>query len=152
VLKKTRSTYRPGKLGWIKVKARQTAEYIIAGITGSLTRPGSLLLGRYDRHGVLRYLTQTHPLRANQRAEVAGIRPMTFQGLGSGHAWPCPLPGAWSVDLTSRDPVLYLQVEPTLVAEIETDIAADGVFGKPRHRSTFLRTRPDLHPDEITKL
>jgi hypothetical protein len=104
----------------------------------------------------LEYLTspeaQTHQLHPGQRREVAGLRPMAFQGPGSGHPWPCPLPGAWSVDPTDRRPVPYTPVEPTLVAEVEADIAADGPFAKPRHRTKLLRARPDLHPDEIATL
>jgi hypothetical protein len=41
-------------------ETRTTAEYIVGGVTGTLGRPTSLLLGRLDSAGRLRYLGQTH--------------------------------------------------------------------------------------------
>ena len=71
---------------------------------------------------------------------------------GSGHPWPCPLPAAWTSQLGAREPLPYTQVEPSLVAEIDSDIATDGPFDRPRHPTRMLRTRPDLHPDDIAHL
>jgi hypothetical protein len=124
-------------------------EFVIGGVTGGLTQPDSLLLGRFDERGVFRFLTQTHPLRAAQRRELAGLQVMVFQGAGSGHPWPCPLPASWSLDLTDRKPVLYTQVELDLVAEVESEVAVAGPFGKRRHRCKLVRIRPDLHPSDI---
>jgi ATP-dependent DNA ligase len=155
VVKKVDSPYRPGKLGggWVKVRARSTTEMVIGGITGTIAFPNSLLLGRYDRRGVLRYLTQTHPIKAAQRQDLAHLlRPMAFQGDGSGHPWPRPLPSAWSVDLTDRRPLPYLQVEPLLVAEIDVDVATDGPVNRQRHRSRHVRVRPELDPTDVETL
>jgi hypothetical protein len=125
---------------------------IIGGVTGSLADPTSLLLGRLDRGGVLRFLTHTLPLRAAQRRELTGLQRTVFRGCGSGHPWPCPIPASWIGHLTGRQPLPYLPVEPTLVAEIDTDIATDGPFDRPRHPTRMLRIRPDLHPDDIARL
>ena len=111
-----------------------------------------MLLGRLDRRGVLRFLTHTHRLRAQQRRELAGLQPMAFQGDGSGHPWPCPLPAAWTNPLGGRTPLPFTQVEPTLVVEIDTDISTDGPLDRPRHPTRMLRVRPDLHPDDIARL
>jgi ATP-dependent DNA ligase len=93
VVKRAAGRYQPGSPGGVKVRARDTADYVIGGVTGSLARPGSLLVGRYDRHGVLRFTGVTHPLKADQRREVAAVlQAMVFQGEGAGHPWPCPLP------------------------------------------------------------
>ncbi|WP_426513180.1 hypothetical protein ACPPVO_22685 [Dactylosporangium sp. McL0621] len=54
--------YEPGRPGWVKVKTRSTAEAIVVGVTGSLSAPGVLLLGRYDAAGRLRYVGQTMPI------------------------------------------------------------------------------------------
>jgi ATP-dependent DNA ligase len=149
LVKRADSCYRPGKAGWVKVRAKDTADYIVGGVTGSLVGPGSLLLGPYDRHDTLRFVNQMHPLKADQRREVTALlRGMVFQG-DAGHPWPCPLPAAWSVDLADRQPTAYVPVDPTLVAEVEVDMAVDGPFGKARHRCWFVRLRPDLHPRDV---
>lgn len=150
VAKNPAAPYTPGKAGWVKIKSRCSEEYILGGVTGTAQHPNSLLLGRLDAHGRLRFLAQTHPIRATQRAEVGEmLRPMAFRGDGSGHPWPLPLPAAWSVDLTDRRPVHYLQVEPTVVVEVETDVARDGPLGRVRHRVRHLRVRADLAVTDV---
>jgi ATP-dependent DNA ligase len=154
VIKKAASQYRPGRAdGWTKVRARQTTEYVIGGVTGSLERPTSLLLGRYDRHGVLRHVGQSHPLRVDlRRTFAASLRGMLFQGERSGHPWPCPLPANWSAELSDRNPLPYVPVEPTLVAEVEQDTATDGPFGRLRHRAAVVRPRLDLRPADLDRI
>jgi hypothetical protein len=44
---------------------------MIGGVTGTLAWPISLLLGRHDSRGVLRYAGQTQPIRAEQRRDLA---------------------------------------------------------------------------------
>lgn len=119
-------------------------------MTNTLTQPESLLLGRLDQRGVLRFVAHTHALTATaQRALTGLLTPMAFQGDGSGHPWPSPLPAAWSPDPINRQPVHYVQVEPDLVVEVEVDVARDGPLGAFRHRSTLLRPRADLTPTDI---
>jgi ATP-dependent DNA ligase len=148
VVKPVHSRYQPGRTGWTKTRTRQTADFLIAGVTGTRTRPVTLLLGRYDRHGVLRYVAHTHPLSAGHRRELApALRTPVFQG--AGHPWPCPLPAGWTGDLTDRQPLPYLPVEPDLVAEVLVDTAVDGPLGRARHRVTHHRLRLDLRPGDI---
>jgi hypothetical protein len=78
------------------------------------------------------------------------LRGLPFQGNASGHPWPCPLPAAWSAGLSGTEPLPFTPVEPTLVAEVETDTARDGPHGFIRHRCRYLRLRLDLHPRDIT--
>lgn len=149
VVKNPAARYIPGKLAWTKVRSRTTTDYVIGGVVGSHRNPTSLLLGRYDQHQMFRYVAHTHPLKADQRREIARLlQPMVFQG-DTGHPWPQPLPAAWSLDLGDRQPLPYIQVEPTLVAEVEVDTAQDGPFGKARHRVWHVRARPDLHPRDV---
>lgn len=149
VVKNPLATYVPGKIGWSKVRSKNTADYILAGVTGSHRNPTALLLGRYDQHQTLRYVAHTHPLKAGQRREVAALlQPMVFQG-DLGHPWPQPLPPAWSLNLGDRQPLPYVQVEPTLVAEVLQDTAVDGPFAKARHLVWHVRVRPDLHPRDV---
>lgn len=124
---------------------------VIGGVTGTLTHPSSLLLGRFDHHGRLRYLSQTNPITAAHRRDLTGLlQPMAFQGEGSGHPWPWPLPAAWSIDLADRQPLRYVPVEPALVAEIDVDVAQDGPVGRFRHRTRYVRLRADLIASDVS--
>lgn len=152
VVKNPLAKYLPGKIGWTKIRTRSTQDYLIGGVTGSHRNPATLLLGRYDRHQIFRYVAHTHLLKADQRREMASLlQPMVFQG-DNGHPWPQPLPAGWSLDLTERQPLPYVQVEPVLVAEVEQDVAQDGPFGKARHRVWHVRVRPDLHPRDVVRI
>jgi hypothetical protein len=123
---------------------------VIGGITGTLAWPISLLLGHYDNRGVLRYAGQTQPIRADQRRDLAAaLRAVPFQGAGSGHPWPCPLPATWSTGMSGREPLSFTPVEGTLVAEVEVDTALDGAFGRIRHLCRHVRIRLDLHPQDL---
>lgn len=42
-------------------------------MTGRVTAPSTLLLGRYDACGRLRFIAQTAPLSATARREVGGL-------------------------------------------------------------------------------
>jgi ATP-dependent DNA ligase len=142
VIKGWPGRYLPGRAGsWRKVKVRQTVEMVIGGCTGSVRQPEALLLGRYDEHGRLRYLAQTHKLNARQRHELAGLlQPARSKGNEGGHPWPSPLPANWSLNLTDRHPLQYIPVEPKVVAEVEIDVAT-GPGGRPRHLARHIRTR-----------
>lgn len=56
-----------------KFRARATTEAIIGGVTGSIRNPDTLLLGRFDRRGRLRYTGRTHPLTTHQRGELTRL-------------------------------------------------------------------------------
>jgi ATP-dependent DNA ligase len=150
VMKPVTSRYRPGEPLWTKVRARDTAEFIIGGVTGALDRPVTLLLGRFDARGTFRFVGQTHPVRAEARHDVAdALRGLPFRGPGAGHPWPCPLPAGWTGNFADREPVAFIPVEPTVVAEVEVDTALDGPFGRLRHRGRLVRIRLDLHPNDV---
>jgi ATP-dependent DNA ligase len=149
VIKTLQGRYLPGRAGWQKVKHRRTVEMVIGGCTGTLTHPTALLLGRYDHHGRLRYLTQTHPLTPVQQRELAGLLTPTGPPGHAHHPWPAPLPATWSLTFADRQPLPYLQVQPTLVAEVELDTAT-GPAGRPRHLAHHVRVRADLLPDQLT--
>ncbi|MFI0793043.1 ATP-dependent DNA ligase [Micromonospora rubida] len=143
VVKDLAGRYTPGRQGWLKLKSRTTTEAVIGGVTGSLAAPGSLLLGRFDARGRLRYVARTHQLGAARHRDITGmLRP----ALGA-HPWPVPLPAAWTGQLADRLPVPYTRVEPTVVAEVEVDVAYE--HGRWRHHSRFLRIRAELEPAEV---
>ncbi|MEV1287848.1 ATP-dependent DNA ligase [Micromonospora sp. NPDC049679] len=149
VAKGASGRYLPGRRGWLKYRHRTTTEAIIGGVTGQLGQPETLLLGRYDAQGRLRYTGRSHPLRAAQRRELI---PLLLPGAAqtTGHPWPQPLPAAWSGQLPHPEPLPYHQVPPVLVAEISVDTAFEQ--HRWRHRVHHLRIRMDLGVDDVPPL
>ncbi|WP_212991658.1 ATP-dependent DNA ligase [Actinoplanes auranticolor] len=77
VVKDLDGLYRPGRVGWWKLKRRVTTEAIIGGIIGAVDDPRVLLLGRLDAWGRLRYVARTVPLTLSQQQ---GDRPNAHCG------------------------------------------------------------------------
>jgi ATP-dependent DNA ligase len=137
VIKDLDGRYR--RTGWWKFKLRVTAEAIVGGVAET-----SLLLGRFDRDGRLRYVGRTGPLTVPQRREVAELA--TPIEPGGSHPWPQPLPASWS-RFDRGDPVTYQPVRPLLVAEFDADPAYES--GRWRHSVRYLRIRSDLGPADV---
>jgi ATP-dependent DNA ligase len=144
--------YTPGRRGWLKAKTKRHSAAIVGGVTGSVSAPETVLLGRFDAHGRLRFVGRTHPLTAAQQRELAPAlarSPQRRRG-GIDHPWPQPLPGGWSGHFQKPEPLRYVQVEPTVVADIEADIAMDR--HRWRHLVHYLYRRPDLSPYDVPLL
>ncbi|MEU5526261.1 ATP-dependent DNA ligase [Micromonospora chersina] len=147
VVKRRDGRYEPGRRGWQKVRAHRTVETLVGGVTGPVTDPDTLLVGRCDDRGRLRYLGRTHPLHRRQRRELAGLlRPAAAQG----HPWPEPLPGGWTGQLNPAPPLPYTPVRHDLVVEVEADTAYE--HGRWRHRVRHLRPRLDLAAGDLPVL
>ncbi|MFJ3161382.1 hypothetical protein [Streptomyces kanasensis] len=73
VLKALNQRHRPGARdrAWTKNRRRDTTETIIGVITGTLTRPQLLTLGRHDPTGCLRPIGRTVPLRPDAARQLA---------------------------------------------------------------------------------
>ncbi|MER5775505.1 hypothetical protein ABT144_14645 [Streptomyces sp. NPDC002039] len=71
VIKGMSRRYRPGARAWTKIRRRGTTEAIIGAITGTLTRPQLLILGRHDQSGRLHGIGRTVPLRPDAARLVA---------------------------------------------------------------------------------
>lgn len=71
VSKRMAGRYEPGRRDWSKFRTRIVTEAIIGGVTGSIGRPETVLLGRFDRRGRLRYTDRSHPLTTDQRPALA---------------------------------------------------------------------------------
>ncbi|MFF3728570.1 hypothetical protein ACFYYM_40205 [Streptomyces erythrochromogenes] len=71
LVKPLNGRYLPGYRGWTKIRRRDTTEAIVGAITGTLTRPQLLVLGRHDQHGRLRPVGRTVPLRPDAARQVA---------------------------------------------------------------------------------
>jgi ATP-dependent DNA ligase len=144
--------YTPGRRGWLKYRVRATAEAIIGGVTGTLTQPETLLLGRLDATDRLRYTGRTGRLTTAQQSELAPLlasAPPARSG-GIAHPWPQPLPASWIGQLDHPQPLLYWQVQPTVVAEIYVDTAFE--HHRWRHPVRYLRVRSEMSVYDVPLL
>ncbi|MFD4923009.1 ATP-dependent DNA ligase [Streptomyces goshikiensis] len=141
VVKGQAQRYLPGYRGWTKIRRRDTTETVIGAVTGALTRPQLLVLGRHDQAGRLRAVGRTVPLRPEQARQVAEH----LAPAGSGHPWTgVKFAAAWG----SRDVLDAILVRPDLVAEVSADRAIDrgGVF---RHPLRCNRLRLDVTVEDV---
>lgn len=83
VAKPMGAPYLMGRRGWTKIKRRDTSEAVVGAITGTLTRPQLLVLGRHDTGGRLRTVGRTTTLRPEQARQVAGH----LAPADPGHPW-----------------------------------------------------------------
>ncbi|NJP34296.1 ATP-dependent DNA ligase [Micromonospora sp. HSS6-12] len=152
VSKRRDGRYEPGRRGWWKYRTHITTEAIVGGVTGSIHDPDSALLARFDRHGHLRYTGRTHPLTDAQRTELAEmLSPVRPPRRGAvAHPWPEPLPASWSGQLERPEPLPYVQVDPTVVVEIDADVAFE--HQRWRHRVRYARARPDVAVHDVPLL
>ncbi|MEV6781165.1 ATP-dependent DNA ligase [Streptomyces sp. NPDC051098] len=143
VAKGSEQPYLPGRRGWFKIKARDTAEAIVGAVTGPVARPNMLLLGRYTRGGRLRLVARTTHLPLALRDEIGPL----LTPAGPGHPW-------WKTRLTvtwgSREPLSFTCVEPENVVEFLGDTAIDA--GRWRHAVRTQRLRGDLTPEDVDQI
>lgn len=144
VFKRLDDVYRPSVRGWQKYKVRETTEAIVGAVTGSLTDPRTLLLGRYDAENSLQYVGRTTNLARTAGAVVAGLLSPAWRG----HPWT-----GWSFSAGwgSRETLNVTLVEPELVVEVGVDVARDA-SGRWRHPTRLYRARSDLSPAEAPRL
>ncbi|MFD3779460.1 ATP-dependent DNA ligase [Streptomyces sp. NPDC058612] len=141
VVKGRSQRYVPGYRGWTKIRRRDTTEAVVGAVTGALTRPQLLILGRHDQAGRLRAVGRTVPLRPEQARQVAE----RLAPAGPGHPWTgVKFAAAWG----SRDALDAILVRPELIAEVSADRAIDrgGVF---RHPLRFNRLRLDVTVEDV---
>jgi len=152
VIKPLAGPYQPGRRGWRKLRQRHTTEAIVGGVTGTVERADTLLLGRFDAGGRLRYAGRTGPLSAAQRGGVAAA--LTPAGPrrsgGVNHPWPRPLPTGWAGRFDASGPLEYRQVAPAVVVEIRVDAAYE--HARWRHAVRFVRIREDLAVTDVPLL
>jgi ATP-dependent DNA ligase len=137
--------YRSGERdGMVKVKRQRTADCVVGGFRYASKGGGvgSLLLGLYDRSGLLNHVGFTSSLRAEERkgltARLEGlIQPPGFTGRAPGG------PSRWSTERSTE----WQPLAPKLVVEVGYDHVSGGRF---RHGTRFLRWRPDKRPAQCT--
>ncbi len=144
VAKRADQGYLAGVRGWLKIKTYTTTEVIIGGVTGSLDRPESLILGRIrSSDGQLRIAGRSTDLHPAESAAIATV----IEAAGMNHPWPAELPPSWH----DREARAYIRLVPAVVAEVRVDVATGGGGAADhwRHRLRFLRLRSDLSPSDV---
>lgn len=142
VFKDRERRYQSGRQrSWLKYKPRTSTEAIVAAISGSVERPSSLLLGRYDRFGRLRFVGRTTSL---PRATAAVLGAALAPGPDD-HPWAgLRFRATWGASADLRATL----VVPSLVVEVDADVARDPT-GRLRHPVPFRRVRPDLRSTDV---
>ena len=142
VVKGEATPYRPGKHDWLKVKNRQTTEVIVGAVIGPISAPEAVVAGR-RRDGELVIVGRTTALTPHQAKTLSEL----LEPAGRNHPWPDSI-GAGHFGGTDKVPLT--KVKPELVIEVAADAALHG-GGRFRHALRYLRPRPELTPDDITK-
>jgi ATP-dependent DNA ligase len=143
VFKRLDQPYLPGVRGWRKYRVRDTTEAVIAGITGTLEQPRSLLLGRYDAAGRLHYIGSSAGLTAAAARLLAGV----LTTAGEQHPWR----GQVLATRWGRATGEVTLVRPDLVAEVGADVSTDA-SSRWRHPVRFHRIRADLAARDVPLL
>ena len=142
VAKRIDGPYREGERAMIKVKRAQTADCVVGGFRygeGSSV-VASLLLGLYDRKGLLNHVGFTSGLPAadrpalTERLEALRGEP-GFTGDAPGG------PSRWSTERSTA----WVPLRPELVVEVSFDHVSGGRF---RHGTRLIRFRPDKAPSQ----
>jgi ATP-dependent DNA ligase len=138
VAKRADSPYLSGdRSAMVKVKRMRTADCVVGGFRWAQKggQVGSLLLGLYDKKGLLDHVGFSSSFTAEERRElepilVPLIEPPGFTGKAPGG------PSRWSQGRSTE----WESLRPVLVCEVRYDHVSGGRF---RHGTKFLRWRPD---------
>ena len=136
VAKRETLPYRSGQRAMVKVRRWRSVDCVIGGYVPDRSGlPAALVLGLYDRCGVLHHIGNTSVLPAAQREDAASKlrmhrgKPSFIDGRMPGHGrWP-----------GQRD-LVWRPVAPLLACEVAGGNIDGGRF---RHSLRFLRWRPD---------
>jgi ATP-dependent DNA ligase len=151
--------YTPGTRTMIKVKHVRTADCVVAGFRwhkhGLDVLVGSLLLGLYDRNGVLQHVGVTSAFTmAVRRALAAELAPLR-EGALEEHPWRAwadaqaaagRMPGGQSRWSAGKD-LSWQPLRIERVCEVKYDHMQGDRF---RHATIFQRWRPDKPPADCT--
>jgi ATP-dependent DNA ligase len=137
--------YQSGeRTGMLKIKWQRTADCVVGGFRYLEKRQvvGSLLLGLFNREGLLDHVGFTSSIRDKDRSDLTTklrklIKAPGFTGKAPGG------PSRWSTKRSSE----WQPLAPRLVVEVQFDHFAGGHF---RHGTKILRWRPDKAPKACT--
>jgi ATP-dependent DNA ligase len=142
VAKRLDGAYLAGERAMIKVKRIRTADCVVGGFryaTGSKL-VGSLLLGLYNKEGLLDHVGFTSGLAAADKPALT----RQLEGLKGEPGFTGDKPGGpsrWATERSSQ----WTPLRPELVAEVSFDHVSAGRF---RHGTRLLRFRPDKAPSQ----
>jgi ATP-dependent DNA ligase len=143
IAKRLDAPYRAGERdAMVKYKRQKTADCVVGGFRYGKDgkEVGSLLLGLYDRDGMLNHVGFTSAFRREDKPVLTKrlkklIGPPGFTGRAPG------APSRWSTERSAQ----WQPLKPKLVVEVEFDHVTDCRF---RHGTTLLRWRSDKRPDQ----
>ncbi|MFC7217551.1 ATP-dependent DNA ligase [Streptomyces polyrhachis] len=151
--------YRPNERLMTKVKHERTADVVLAGFRWHKSGPvlGSMLLGLYDKEGVLQHVGVCAAFPMKRREElVAELEPLRMDSV-AGHPWAhwareeahesARLQGAPSRWSGGRD-LSWAPLRPERVLEVAYDHLENG--SRFRHTAQWRRWRPDRTPESCT--
>jgi ATP-dependent DNA ligase len=145
VAKRDDLPYQTGeRTGMQKIKKKRTADCVVGGFRYLEKKKlvGSLLLGLFDKQGLLNHVGYTSSIHDDERAALTKkleklIKPPGFTGKAPGG------PSRWSTKHSSE----WEPLDPRLVVEVQFDHFTGGRF---RHGTAFLRWRPEKSPSACT--
>jgi ATP-dependent DNA ligase len=143
VAKRRDDVYRQGERAMLKVKNIRTADCVVAGFryAANSKRVGSLLLGLYDKAGLLHHVGFTSALANEDKphltAKLEALKGEGFTGNAPGG------PSRWSSVRSAE----WTPLNPKLVVEVSYDHFSGGRF---RHGTQLVRWRPDKAPRQCT--
>jgi ATP-dependent DNA ligase len=158
VAKPLEGRYQPGKRTMIKIKHIRTADCVVAGFRWHKSGKdaiGSLLLGLYDRTGVLQHVGVTSAFTmATRKALARDLEPLRTNAMAN-HPWRAwasaagdmsRMPGGHSRWSAGKD----LSWEPLRIERV-CEVKYDHLQGdRFRHATIFRRWRPDRKPESCT--
>lgn len=144
VAKKNTDVYVPGERVMQKYKALRTADCVVGGFRyGKDSKDvGSLLLGLYDKDGLLNHVGFTSGIAKAEKPSLTNkleqlIHEPGFTGNAPGG------PSRWSTERSAQ----WKPLLPKLVVEVSFDHVTDDRF---RHGTKLVRFRPDKSPKQCT--
>ena len=142
IAKRTDLPYQSGNRdGMVKVKRMRSADCVVGGFRYASKGKGvvgSLLLGLYDREGLLHHIGFCSAFKTEERKRLAALLEPLIQAPGFTGQAPGG-PSRWSTERSTE----WQPLAPRLVVEVQYDHFTGGRF---RHGTKFLRWRPDKAP------
>ncbi|MBS1832183.1 MAG: ATP-dependent DNA ligase [Acidobacteria bacterium] len=148
--------YEPGTRTMLKVKHERECDCVVAGFRWhkkGVGVVGSLLLGLYDRAGVLQHTGICASFTEHKRVELAEFLEPYREHATAGHPWVHTadvaagrVPGGQSRWTQGKD-ASWEALRPELVVEVGYEHLQNGRF---RHMAQFRRWRFDKRPEECT--
>jgi ATP-dependent DNA ligase len=138
VAKRLDEPYRSGEReGMVKIKRIRTVDAVVGGFRYAEKGVGigSLLLGLYNKEGLLDHVGFTSSFNREQRQELKKVVEPKIGGEGFTGKAPGG-PSRWSTERSAE----WVRLKPELVVEVQYDHFSGGRF---RHGTKFLRWRPE---------